>query len=372
MAKGKKHEEHVNTEAWAIPYGDLVTLLLALFVVLYSTSSVNQGKYRVLAESLVAAFRGQPSTSTPVQINKPASGKAGDTNMSGVRPTALMKMAVPKKAVEAQDSHDARSNAVGNTGVYPNPGTEPDRPDAKDHLPARAAGEAQEPPLQYMGNAIKRALADMIAKDAVRVRQGDHALEVELRTDVLFASGVAQLEPAARTTIQKIGEIIKPFPNTVRVEGHTDNRPIMTAVFPSNWELSAARAANVVQLFTQTGIDRERMMVVGFGENRPVADNATVEGRNANRRVIIVVSDEAKPGEDGESRDALTPSELAENAPAPGTPGTTVLSRVKARAETPSAPARPPVSFITLPPVGVGAVAPTGGGAPPAPSGGHH
>ena len=372
MAKGKKHEEHVNTEAWAIPYGDLVTLLLALFVVLYSTSSVNQGKYRVLAESMVAAFRGQPSTSTPVSINKPASGKAGDTNMSGVRPTALMKMAVPKKALEAQDSHDARSNAVGNTGVYPNPGTEPDRPDAKDNLPVRAAGEKQEPPLQYMGNAIKRALADMIAKDSVRVRQGDHSLEVELRTDVLFASGVAQLEPTAKTTIQQIADIIKPFPNTVRVEGHTDNRPIMTAVFPSNWELSAARAANVVQLFTQTGVGRERLMVVGFGENRPVADNSTVEGRNANRRVIIVVSDEARPGGDDESRDTMTPAELAESAPEPGTPGATVLSRVKSKVETPAAPARPQVSFITLPHVGLGSPAPSGGAPAAAPSGGHH
>ena len=373
MAKGKKHEEHVNTEAWAIPYGDLVTLLLALFVVLYSTSSVNQGKYRVLAESLVAAFRGQPSTSTPVQINKPASGKAGDTNMSGVRPTALMKMAPPKKAVEAQDTHDARSNAVGNTGVYSNAGTEEDTPDAKDH-PATRGGSSKEPPLQYMANAIKKALSDLIAKDAVRVRQGDHSLEVELRTDVLFPSGVAQLDPGARAVIAQIAEIIKPFPNTVRVEGHTDNRPITTAIFPSNWELSAARAANVVQLFTQSGIERERMMVVGFGENRPVADNGTLEGRNANRRVIIVVSEEAKPGADDEARDALTPDELAANVPAAGTPGATVLSGLARRPAPGAAPVagRPPVSLIVLPDIRTGQF-PGGGGAAPAPApSGHH
>ena len=373
MAKGKKHEEHVNTEAWAIPYGDLVTLLLALFVVLYSTSSVNQGKYRVLAESLVAAFRGQPSTSTPVAINKPAQGKAGDSNMSGVRPSALMKLPPPNKAIEAKPNPDGASNAAGNTGVYGTPGVK-DAPEAsKDVQPTGPGGVSKEPPLQYMANAIKGALKDLISKDAVRVRQGEHSLEVELRTDVLFASGVAQLEPGARTVIQQIGDIIKPFPNTIRVEGHTDSRPITTAIFPSNWELSAARAANVVQLFTQNGIERGRMMVVGFGDNRPVGDNATVEGRNANRRVIIVVSDEPTPGSDSADRSVATPAELAAEAPAPGTPGATVLSAIGAQKAIAVAPARPRVSLIALPSVGVGA-APGGGGSssPPPESGGHH
>ena len=374
MARGKKHEEHVNTEAWAIPYGDLVTLLLALFVVLYSTSSVNQGKYRVLAESLVAAFRGQPSTATPVAINKPAQGKAGDSNMSGVRPTALMKLPPPNKAIEAKPNPDGASNAAGNTGVYGNPGVKDAPEAAKDAQPTGPGGLAKEPPLQYMANAIKGALKDLISKDAVRVRQGEHSLEVELRTDVLFASGVAQLEPGARTVIQQIGDIIKPFPNTIRVEGHTDSRPITTAIFPSNWELSAARAANVVQLFTQGGIERERMMVVGFGDNRPVGDNATVEGRNANRRVIIVVSDEPTPGADSAGRSSATPAELAAGAPAPGTPGATVLTAIGQQQQAAGvAPPRPKIALIALPSIGVGA-APGGGGgsSPPAESGGHH
>ena len=369
MARGKKHEEHVNTEAWAIPYGDLVTLLLALFVVLYSTSSVNQGKYRVLAESLVAAFRGNPSTSTPVAINKPAQGKAGDSNMSGVRPSALMKMAPAKKAIEAKPFPDQNANAAGNTGVYGTPGEKAE--EAKDVAPTGPGGDSKVPPLQYMGNAIKAALKDLITKDAVRVREGQHSLEVELRTDVLFASGVAQLEPGARTVISQIGDIIKPFPNTVRVEGHTDSRPITTAIFPSNWELSAARAANVVQLLTQTGLDRQRMMVVGFGDNRPVADNATVEGRNANRRVIIVVSDEPTPGADDAERGSATPAELAANAPPPGTPGATVLSTLAQQRAPSAVPPKPFVSMIALPPMGASAGGSSGGSPPPA-SGGHH
>lgn len=351
----KKHEEHVNTEAWAIPYGDLVTLLLALFVVLYSTSSVNQGKYRVLAESLVAAFRGDPSSSSPLHINKTAQGKAGDTNMSGMRPSALMKLPPkPKTSDEKTTAEDKHAGAAteASDGKAPQSGAAPDPKTA---------------PMQYMANAISSALKDLIAKDAVRVRQGEHSLEVELRTDVLFPSGVAQLEPGARTVIQQIGEIIKPFPNTVRVEGHTDSRPITTAIFPSNWELSAARAANVVQLFTQTGIDRDRMMVVGFGDNRPVGDNATVEGRNANRRVVIVVSDEPTPGADQDGRPSASPAELAASAPPPGTPGATVLSALRPVAL--AVPARPQVAVISLPPVTGGASAPASS---PPPAAEHH
>jgi len=91
MARKQHHEEHVNTEAWAIPYGDLITLLLAFFVVMYSMSSVNEGKYRILSDSLVAAFRGTPKTESPIQIGKQAPGKGG-TQLVGVRPTTFIKL----------------------------------------------------------------------------------------------------------------------------------------------------------------------------------------------------------------------------------------------------------------------------------------
>ncbi len=344
MARHKKHEEHVNTEAWAIPYGDLVTLLLALFVVLYSTSSVNQGKYRVLAESMMAVFKGDPTSTSPVKVNAPAQGKAGDSSMSGVKSTTLMmKKDKPKDAVPA-------------------PGTAAPIADAKGTTPAAATT-----PIQQMAGAIKNALRDLIAKDSVRVRQGPHSLEVELRTDMLFGSGVAQLEPAAKPIIGQIADIIKPFPNTLRVEGHTDSRPITTAIFPSNWELSAARAANVVQLFSQTGVQSDRMTVVGFGDNHPVADNETAEGRNANRRVLIVVSDETTPDADRTDRAQATPQELAEIAPAPGTPGATVLSALQVK--TPP-PAHASVRYIALPPLTGGSAASSSSSPPP--SGGGH
>ena len=123
-------------------------------------------------------------------------------------------------------------------------------------------------------------------------RQTAISLEVEIKTDILFPSGVAAVSPAALPVLGKIAEILKPFPNAIRVEGHTDNRPISTSTFPSNWELSAARAANVVQLFTKAGVDPLRMQVLGLGEFRPVAANDTLDGRNSNRRVVIVVMEQ--------------------------------------------------------------------------------
>src|SRR5476649_2569932 len=93
MARKKKHEEHVNAEAWAIPYGDLVTLLFALFTVMYAMSSVNEGKFRVLSDSMIAAFHGAPKSLQPINIGVKQSGKGGDKPLVGVSPTALMKLA---------------------------------------------------------------------------------------------------------------------------------------------------------------------------------------------------------------------------------------------------------------------------------------
>jgi len=123
----------------------------------------------------------------------------------------------------------------------------------------------------------------------VVVKRTEFWLEIEIRTDILFSSGSAQVAPTALPVLSRMAEILKPFPNLLRIEGHTDNVPISTASFPSNWELSAARAASVVHLFMRQGVDPQRMTVNGLGEYRPVASNTSVENRNRNRRVVIVV-----------------------------------------------------------------------------------
>jgi chemotaxis protein MotB len=272
MARRKKHEEHVNAEAWAIPYGDLVTLLFALFTVMYAMSSVNEGKFRVLSDSLVAAFHGAPKSIQPVNIGERQTGKGGEKPLVGLMPTALIKIKDQKPGVDEDSS--------------------PRDAEAMSAPPNQIPGA-----LIRMEREVQDAMQALIDAKLVTVRRESLWLEIEINTDILFSSGAGDFSPQAAPVLDKLADVLKPFPNPIRVEGHTDNRPIKTVSFPSNWELSAARAASVVHEFTKTGIDPLRLEIVGFGEFHPRQSNETVEGRNANRRVSILVLESVAPGE---------------------------------------------------------------------------
>jgi chemotaxis protein MotB len=273
MARKKKHEEHVNAEAWAIPYGDLVTLLFALFTVMYAMSSVNEGKFRVLSDSMIAAFHGAPKSMQPVNIGTKQAGKGGDKPLVGVSPTALMKIKSDGKSSESGDANPRDPTAVKGGG--------------REDLPGA---------LIRMERQVQNAMQALIDAKMVTVKRENMWLEIEINTDILFPSGAADFSTAAEPVLDKLAEVLKPFPNPIRVEGHTDNRPIRSALFPSNWELSAARAASVVHEFTKAGIDPLRLEIVGFGEFHPRASNDSNEGRNANRRVAVLVLEEVAPG----------------------------------------------------------------------------
>jgi chemotaxis protein MotB len=286
MARKKKHEEHANHEAWAIPYGDLVTLLFALFTVMYAMSSVNEGKFRVLSDSLIAAFHGAPKSLQPVNIGEKEPGKGGEKPLSGIQPTVLMKI---------------REQST------PGEGRSPRDPDVPKPPEPRATPAA----LIRMEREVQNAMQGLIDAKIVTVRRESLWLEIEINTDILFASGVSDFSPAAVTVLDKLADVLKPFPNPVRVEGHTDNRPIKTSAYPSNWELSAARAASVVHEFTKDGIDPLRLEIVGFGEFHPRQANDTAEGRNANRRVSILVLEAVAPGDPVVAR---SPTSIPEGA----------------------------------------------------------
>jgi chemotaxis protein MotB len=273
MARKKKHEEHVNAEAWAIPYGDLVTLLFALFTVMYAMSSVNEGKFRVLSDSLIAAFHGAPKSIEPVNIGDKQPGKGGEKPLVGIQPTAFMKIKEQKNGVDASQSPR-------------DPNAEASTPE-----PNKAPGA-----LIRMERQVQDAMQALIDAKLVTVRRESMWLEIEINTDILFPSGAGDFSAQAAPVLDKLAEVLKPFSNPIRVEGHTDDRPIKTASFPSNWELSAARAASVVHEFTKAGIDPLRLEIVGFGEFHPRQSNDTIEGRNANRRVSILVLESVAPG----------------------------------------------------------------------------
>jgi len=267
MARKHKHEEHANHEAWAIPYGDLITLLLAFFVVMYAISSINEGKFRVLSDSLQAAFRGTPKSLDPVQMGEKVRGSGADIAMTIVQQSMIEGQ--PRNMLEAVHVSGANSSLPQN-----------------DPLPADHPIAQQ---LKKVADELETALQSLVDANLVAVRRHEFWLEVEVKTDILFASGEANLSDKAIPALDALASTLVKYPNPVRVEGHTDNRPISTRYYPSNWELSAARAASVVHRFARAGLDGKRLSVIGFGENRPTQSNDTSAGRVANRRVVIVI-----------------------------------------------------------------------------------
>jgi chemotaxis protein MotB len=261
MARKKKHEEHENHERWLVSYADFITLLFAFFVVMYALSSVNEGKYRVLSDAMISAFNAPPKSIEPIQIGDPI--KAPQDLMQDIlSPTNAMKpIQMPsrqKVQVEADGSKDSS--------------------DKKN--------------LNKIADRLEMALSKMIERDLIKVHKNDNWIEVEINTSILFNSGSALLQPQALPVLTEIARILRDFPNAIRVEGYTDNIPIDTAIYPSNWELSAGRAASVVHLFSDERVDPFRMSAIGYGEYRPAAANTTPEGRNANRRVVVLILSE--------------------------------------------------------------------------------
>ena len=294
----KRHEEHTNHEAWAIPYGDLITLLLAFFVVMYALSSVNEGKYRLLSDSLYAAFRGEPRTLEPVEVGQHQAGAGADSR------TGVLQQQRP------DPSHSPPAGPLVQLA--------PELPKIASTRATELAEQAErrDAALTRVADQVESALSDLVKRNLMTVRRNELWVEVELRTDILFPSGSAQPAPGAVPVLERLAQVLVPLPNSVRVEGYTDNVPIRTSAFYSNWELSAARAGSVVRVLASQGIDPRRLAVVGYGEQRPTQSNATPEGRNANRRVVIVILSVESQGNDAPAAPAAVPPAPVDTAPA--------------------------------------------------------
>jgi chemotaxis protein MotB len=243
MGRRRKEEEHENHERWLVSYADFITLLFAFFVVMYAVSSVNEGKYRVLSDSISSAFRNIPGNTAGAMMQ--------------VNPNAPMPVTIPI------------------------------RKPAPTSLKTDTNREKNKELLRNKAKEITEALAPLVQQGQVRVTEGALGITVEINASVLFESGEARLQLPARLALTAVGQILATTDFPITVEGHTDNAPINTPLFPSNWELSGSRAASVVRLFIETGVDPRRLTATGYAEQRPVADNATPEGRQRNRRVAI-------------------------------------------------------------------------------------
>jgi chemotaxis protein MotB len=256
---GHAEEEHENDERWLLTYADMITLLMALFMVLFSISSVNISKFVTLQHSLQDAFSGRILPGG--RSIKESGGSTTATQIAENTPT------LKSSAAEAAASKAAKAAAA-----------------------AQAAKVEQESfkKLKERVDEYTRAHGLSSKVSTIITRDG---LVIRLLTDkLLFASGSATVQPAGRPLLAKVGELLRAEnQHEIRVRGFTDPVPIHTAAFPSNWELSAGRAASVVRAFAQAGVAAERMEAVGRASLDPLTTNATAAGRARNRRVEVLL-----------------------------------------------------------------------------------
>ena len=245
MSRKKKHhaehhEEHMD-ESWLVPYADILTLLLALFIVLFASADANKTKFTQLAQSLSAAFSGSPSVfdnniAISPEIN---SDKPDQTKDDPSKEQAHLKETVQLLEVKKEiDKYINKNNLVGD-------------------------------------------LNTALTEDGLMIRIKDSAL---------FPSGSAELRPESERLGNEIAKMLATVPQKIIVSGHTDNVPINTREFPSNWELSSKRAINFMKsLLAQGNLQPERFSAIGYGEYRSMAANDSEEGRAKNRRVEVLI-----------------------------------------------------------------------------------
>lgn len=259
MSKKHRHEQHEEhaDETWLIPYADLLTLLLALFIVLFASAQVDQKKFDQLAQSLNAAFQGSQAI------------------FDSVRTVPQVSQGQPKP--QGKDEQIAKTmdlSKIQEVNIRPN------------------ASYVQET-LQLI--EVKKILDDYIEKNdltgQLETSLSEDGLMVRIKDTALFQSGRADILPDSRRFAGELAKMLAPLPQRIFVSGHTDNMPINTYEFPTNWDLSTRRALNFMKfLLTQEpAIRPERFSVTGFGEYQPVDTNNTDAGRAKNRRVEILI-----------------------------------------------------------------------------------
>jgi chemotaxis protein MotB len=251
MARNRKHresheEEHMN-ESWLIPYADLLTLLLALFIVLFSISKINEGKTTALFQSLYNAFN-------TVSVFNSDNG--------GQQPT----------------------NTSFTTNV---PQNEPVPTQKKDE--SSKENTANEKKLHDLMEKLQAYIDANHLNAVIGLTDLKEGIQITLKDVIVFDSGSDHLKPNFIPILQDMVGLIKTVDNSIVIEGHTDNQPIHTAQFSSNWELSGARALSVLHYIQNQNVDPVRLRFAGYGEFKPIYPNDTAEHREANRRVNIII-----------------------------------------------------------------------------------
>lgn len=236
-----------------VSYADFVTLLFAFFVVMYSISSINEGKYKTVSTSLASAFLPNEHVETAL------------VSLFEQPPTVAEPLPLESEPYAVVEQRRELSEAI---------------------LKEREK-------LSDASKQFESMLSPMIKDNLIAVKKHDFWVELQMSSELLFTSGSDQLSSRAVDVIKTIAGVVAPLPNAISVEGYTDNIPIETVIYRSNWDLSSARATSVVHEMIKAGVDPLRLSATGYGEYHPVADNSDEKGRFQNRRVTLVISSQA-------------------------------------------------------------------------------
>lgn len=240
MARRSKRIEHDNHDRWLISYADFVTLLFAFFVVMYSISSVNEGKYKAFSESLSIALTNQPS-SAPISIVP---------NEQELLLKALVDRRTTRLGEQQLKIQERMKNIAGGLG---------------------------------------QIMAPMVNRGIMSIVQSRRGVVIDISAQALFGTGEAVLQSESIEVLKQVAAVLAKEEYAIEVEGHTDDIPIATAQFPSNWELSSARASSVARTLIDNGVPAKNLAVVGLASNQPLVPNDSQENRAKNRRVTITI-----------------------------------------------------------------------------------
>ncbi|MFE7063954.1 flagellar motor protein MotS [Sutcliffiella sp. NPDC057660] len=242
MIRKKKSSKAPGAPLWMVTFSDLFMLVLVFFILLFSMSQIDLVKFKAVAES----FK--------------------ETNILDYYPSAIPFDHPTDFTVETESTNNKEEDQT-------NP-------------------QESEQNLEELLHEVQKFLDENDLQDVVIANRTERGIVLVLEEKVLYETAEARILPTAYPFLDKVGTLLTKIPNLVKVEGHTDNRPISTEKFPSNWELSAARASSVIRyLVAEHELDSERFVAVGYGDTRPIVPNTSSENFQKNRRVEIVISD---------------------------------------------------------------------------------
>lgn len=271
MKRKKKHEDHVD-ESWLIPYADVLTLLLALFIVLFAASEVNSQKFQEISDSFNRELQGGTGIldqQSAVETFEETSKLAEPNDVDPTEGEAI----TPPEEVEEEEEEEEKIEMT-----------------AEEIEQLALAEDYKE--LAAIQDKIKAYIAERNLEDKLEAELTSKGLVLKIKDGVLYRSGSADISESSRTIAEEIGKLlVTDPPRSIFIEGHTDNIPSNSAAFPSNWELSSARAINFMKILLENNdLDPRKFSATGFAEHQPIAGNDTAEGRAENRRVEVLIS----------------------------------------------------------------------------------